>query len=862
MTKIPVRFLRLFKSNEGLFEPISAFILIVVLAVGAVVSSNLVSQRTSQVSQASCPDGQQPCTDDPYGEPCGDNNTGVKVCHKKGCSVDGSSGASCSWGPGSYCDSCKMPEVVAPPPPPVIPEENRCGHCNVRESCSQGHWVGNDCCFHTELDCDNGCSGCPAKITPIPTLAPGERAIPTPDAGGELKCPCKPKPYCDPITGYWCGNDCRLHPGSKEDDDNCAPKPSPIRLPTATPIPTKECMAACVEKGYSVSVCRPDMVLNKYSCDTFEEPVCLIWKETLPNTKCAQGSTCYCANHWNCAGSHPSECSCCQSTLTTTPTSQPVNNFIVPTSIPTPTPAGASCPGSCFGEDYYCPGNIVQKPASGWSNCSTQCCDEAPQKRPVAGEYCEPGRVECYGNGLTCNSGTCSGIANDVVECDSPHLDTANRGIYHDCQSGLTSFGSICCAGNNIVECMNKCTLPKTCQAACPAGSSVAICNGAGAGADCTGSGDNAACTLRTTAKSQDCDECTCVQRFACENAPAECSCCPRQTDDTRTGCSCGSSADDMLSCGIGGLNISRCPTGQKCSGGYNHARCVDRVSQTSEFITESDTLSTFSGHGEASSPAKNAKITLKDPDGKKYLVKTDENGDYTITVPTDRVYDVTIESVGYKTLTFKWDSKMGLDYLMNFKLVKKDKPETGNFEIAEASGYRLLVGWNLISLPVQPKVQMKASGLLTEINRSGGLAVSVSRWQDGRWETYLAGLDKNDFAIEVGRAYFVENFNETQFRIEGEEITQPQTLILKPGWNAIGLPKTANCPANSCSGKAIMNLIDNQSSDSAKIFSQFESGLWQALSKEKEQFYGWDFAIKSNNGYFIKVNKSIQLLP
>lgn len=759
MRTITFRFFKLFKSNKGLIEPISTFILIVVLAVGAVFSSNLVSQQKSlQSSQAvSCPPGFKECSED-YGDHCGAGNLGQMPCHKFGCSVNGSGGAGCSWGAGSYCetDKCEMPKPVTPPPPPVIPESERCGHCGNLNSCYQGHWVGNDCCFHTELDREKGCSAYGVTPQATPTLAPGARPpVPTPDTGGEQKCPCEYQGRCYPNqeTGYWCGNDCRLHPGSDEDLNKCQPKQptptmrqaTPIRLPTptaVTPTPAGKCPGICSGKGYNSGGCISNPSIDKYVCGTVSgASACFLDKITISNTDCEGiNRICTCGYDWDCGESSiPGGCSdCCQKTLTPTPTPIPTN---------TPTPP-SNLPATC---------------------------------------------VEACGGGVN----------------------------------------AICGPINEGLSCGENTYMGKF-------------------------------CVFSEKKETRECDNCFCTRRYNCDDAdiPADCGkCCPKKEIERNT-CIC--SANNLICCGLGGLSCTRCPGSQKCTGEVHYARCADVSAQTAEAepVSVPDTLSTFSGHGEASSPAKNAKITLKDPEGKKYVVKTDENGDYTITVPTDRIYDVTIESSGYKTLVFKWDSKMGLDYLMNFKLVKKAKAESGNFEIEEATKDRLLVGWNLISLPVKPSRRMKASDLISQINQSGGLVVSVSRWQDGRWETYLAGLNKNDFVIEVGRAYFVENFNETQYKIEGEEITQPQTLNLKPGWNAIGLPKTASCPAASCSAKQMMNVLDKQVPLSAKIFSQFESGLWQAVSKEGQQFYGWDFAIKSNAGYFVKVSKPVQLLP
>ncbi len=938
------------KSNKGLFEPISAFILIVVLAIGAVFSSNLVSQRTSQVSQASCPEGTQSCSED-YRAPCGENGKGWMDCHKEGCSKDGAGGVGCSWGAGSSCDTdqCNMPDTISPTPPPVIPESQRCSNdlCS-HQGCYQGHWVGNDCCFHTELDDEKGCSSGETP-TPTATLAPDQRPpVPTPDAGGEQKCPCEYQGRCYPNqeTGYFCGNDCRLHPGSKEDNDNCKPKQptptlrpiTPIRLtPTVTPIPAGKCSETCSGRGYVYSGCSKESIISidKYTCGAHgANKACFLDKVTISNTECEETSKiCSCGNAWDCnESSIPQGCNkCCQKT---------------PTPTPTPSSVKASCSelgGSCTSRSN-CPfGSIVMGiRKEDWvePDCRSDdnvCC----MARSCSGNggYCIP-RASCSeGSQIAGEWSDCdAGVASSPMSCCAVDAETAPKpcsgscvsqdlcsqggalaGPWSNCGDNTPSSSRVCCDPdrvaktcaemcpdgwnfepvhgfklvgdkcvvnlmegwssdgggkfcqcrtewscndpNKAVDCNNICPnplsgLPKTCKDACGTGSN-AICGGK-EGVTCS-QGSDKYCVYSEKKETQECNNCVCTRNYSCgdTSAPGECNqCCPQAT---------GKICHPLYNmvCNLGDLTFiscRACTEGSTCeSASPGMAKCEPKKATSA---AADDTLSTFSGHGEASSPAKNAKITLKDPEGKKFVVKTDENGDYTITVPTDRVYDVTIESSGYKTLAFKWDSKMGLDYLMNFKLVKKAKAESGNFEIEEASKDRLLVGWNLISLPVKPSQLMRASDLIFQINQNGGLAVAVSRWQDGRWETYLAGLDKNDFVIEVGQAYFVENFNETQFKIEGEEITQPQTLDLKPGWNAIGLPKTANCPAASCSAKEMMNVLDKQVPLSARVFSQFESGLWQAISKEGQQFYGWDFVIKSTAGYFVKVNKAVQLLP
>jgi len=266
------------------------------------------------------------------------------------------------------------------------------------------------------------------------------------------------------------------------------------------------------------------------------------------------------------------------------------------------------------------------------------------------------------------------------------------------------------------------------------------------------------------------------------------------------------------------------------------------------------DSVSLIQGNGQANSPADNATLTFIAPNGKIYKTKTDEKGDFEIILPS-QPYEVKIEKEGYKTLSFKWEPKMGIEYLLNFKLTKKQQEEKNYFEIKENAGQSLLEGWNLISLDRKPKDGFKASDLIKEINKQGGTAVSVSRWQNGGWETYLEGLDKNDFLIEVGKAYFVESLTSSKFSIEGEEITQPVALNLSPGWNAVGFPKVEKC-GQGCSAQYILNLSGGQ------VISRFSSGLWSSLVADEGEFFGENFVITKGRGYFLKVKQKAELLP
>ena len=182
-------------------------------------------------------------------------------------------------------------------------------------------------------------------------------------------------------------------------------------------------------------------------------------------------------------------------------------------------------------------------------------------------------------------------------------------------------------------------------------------------------------------------------------------------------------------------------------------------------------------------------------------------------------------------------------------KSVHAAQPET-------ESQVRLLEGWNLISLAVSPPAggePMRAMDLVTEINKQGGLAVAVSQWQNSAWQTYLAGLEKNNFLIEPGQAYFVENLSAVEVIFTGQPISEPLTLNLRPGWNAVGFPQVSEVYSAE-------TLLDQ--SPSLETAGFFESGLWLAANKKDEEFFGINFPLLPGLGYFLKAIQPLRLTP
>jgi len=62
-----------------------------------------------------------------------------------------------------------------------------------------------------------------------------------------------------------------------------------------------------------------------------------------------------------------------------------------------------------------------------------------------------------------------------------------------------------------------------------------------------------------------------------------------------------------------------------------------------------------------------------------------------------------------------------------------------------------LQLGWNHISLPLEPVTSYTAESVCDEIISQGGDVVEIDRWYASGWDGHICGLPFNDFAIELG---------------------------------------------------------------------------------------------------------------
>ncbi len=161
--------------------------------------------------------------------------------------------------------------------------------------------------------------------------------------------------------------------------------------------------------------------------------------------------------------------------------------------------------------------------------------------------------------------------------------------------------------------------------------------------------------------------------------------------------------------------------------------------------------------------------------------------------------------------------------------------------------------GWNFIALPLTPATPLTAASFCAEVNQQGGALAEVDRWQQAGWDGHLCGVPTNAFGLELGSGYFVRNNATSVWNLKGAAVTQPVSLALHSGWNAISIPHTGAYTAAS-----LCNEIISQGALAIEI-DRWQNGGWSG------HLCGLpfdDFPIERQRGYFLFVNSTGVVTP
>ncbi len=164
--------------------------------------------------------------------------------------------------------------------------------------------------------------------------------------------------------------------------------------------------------------------------------------------------------------------------------------------------------------------------------------------------------------------------------------------------------------------------------------------------------------------------------------------------------------------------------------------------------------------------------------------------------------------------------------------------------------------GWNLIALPLQPATSLTAQAMLDLINSQGGQCSEIDRWYFGGWNAHLNSKPtSNNFAIDLGKGYFVKCLASAAWTLEGYALTTSTPVNLQTGWNLIAVPY----PTPYYNAQTLLDAIAAQGGQCSEV-DRWYFGGWNAHLNSKPTSN--NFTIEPSKGYFLKCSMSSALTP
>lgn len=169
----------------------------------------------------------------------------------------------------------------------------------------------------------------------------------------------------------------------------------------------------------------------------------------------------------------------------------------------------------------------------------------------------------------------------------------------------------------------------------------------------------------------------------------------------------------------------------------------------------------------------------------------------------------------------------------------------------------KFVQGWNLYSQPVVTRSQpIMASDLIKSMDSQGGLVSTISRYEGGQYQDYVLRTNGeaygNDFPIEIGKAYWILNYKEFTYHINGLPVSSWHMQLMS-GFNFVGVPSVKSTSNISGLAQKIGKGVEPE-------ISRFISGLFETYAIKQGQSYGQDFQFDKFHGYIIRVTNPVDL--
>ena len=166
-------------------------------------------------------------------------------------------------------------------------------------------------------------------------------------------------------------------------------------------------------------------------------------------------------------------------------------------------------------------------------------------------------------------------------------------------------------------------------------------------------------------------------------------------------------------------------------------------------------------------------------------------------------------------------------------------KKMSGTYEIS------LVLGWNLISIPLQPT----NTSIYNVLSSISGNFTSVWTYSSSSWQRYdLQGpaFLNNLATMEAGKGYWI-NINQGD-TLEVSGASPPTSTSLINGWNLVGY--------NSQTSKSIADATTSISGNFSSVWA-YSSGSWQRYDLQGPAFLNNLNTMEAGKGYWINSNQA-----
>ncbi len=201
--------------------------------------------------------------------------------------------------------------------------------------------------------------------------------------------------------------------------------------------------------------------------------------------------------------------------------------------------------------------------------------------------------------------------------------------------------------------------------------------------------------------------------------------------------------------------------------------------------------------------------------------------------------------SVFYEDINGNGAVDMGeqIDYVSSIKDVRK---------VSETVAINLKNSINLVSFPKLPENVSSAGQLVEYLNVQGADVLSVSKRNNGQWQSYITRDGKSfsdDFQIRAGEVYFIKAKYQTSIMVDaaGADIPSVGDIVLERGWN----PITLSGMAGDYNASDIVELFEGENVNG--VF-YWDGGKYQGITLEGGEVYGKDFLLLEGQPYWVRV--------